>query len=105
MKNINSLKGILARMIQGRGEEPVSPQYSYRIFWAKQALDWSLAKRIQLREELETIIQREDFEPNTYARRYRLDAFSGQKHAGASLLVLQDVLVDLERVEKSGGLE
>jgi hypothetical protein len=105
MKIINAFKGLFNRILPGKDEEPVSPQYSYRIFWAKQALSWSLEERNLISKELEAIIQADDFEANMYIRRFKLDAFNGQKHAGTSLMVLQEVLIDLERIEEAGGLE
>ncbi len=86
-----------------KASEPVSPTYSYRIFWVKQALGWSVEERERIRSEVEGIINLDHFEPNDYLRRYRLEAFGGNEHAGASLLVLRDVLTNIEQIEESGG--
>jgi hypothetical protein len=105
MKIIDALKYLLNRENSSTERTAVSPEYSYRIFWVKQALDWSLDERSRIFQELEDIISSKGFEANTYRRRFRLEAFDDRDHAGASLLELRDVLLDLELIKASGGLE
>jgi hypothetical protein len=105
MNILDVLKELWNRNISSPGRAAVSPEYSYRIFWAKQALNWSLDERGRILKELESIIDGRGFEANKYRRRFRLEAFDDRDHAGASLLELHSVLVDLDRIEKSGGLE
>lgn len=105
MKIFDALKDLWNRENSSTESAAVSPEYSYRIFWAKQALDWSLDERSRILKELEDIVSSKGFEANTYRRRYRLEAFDDRDHAGASLLELRDVLLDLELIEGSGGLE
>jgi hypothetical protein len=105
MKLIDHLREIIQTFTNGKQKAPVSPEYSYRIFWTSQALDWTVEKREQIKKEVRLIIQQDDFEANQYARRYKLEAFGGQKHAGVSILVLNNVLSDLKRIQGAGGFE
>ena len=103
MNLLSKLREFWVRLAGGSKETPVSPEYSYRIFWVKQALDWDTQKRAQVQAELQAIIRDDRFVANSYKRQYKLEGFSGQEHAGASLLVLNDVLENLDRIEKAGG--
>jgi hypothetical protein len=103
MTLIEPLKKLL-REITGEKRESLSPEYSYRIFWTKQALSWTGDERAQVKLEVENIMRRGDFEVNEFSRRYTLNTYGGNKHAGASLLVLHDVLSNLDRIEAAGGL-
>lgn len=105
MSIFTSLRSLWRRIKPGPGGEPVSPEYSYRIFWAKQALSWSREERDRIRQEVEVLVGRENFEPNEYLRKYKLHVFGGREHAGASVLVLQAVLREFERIDDKGDLE
>jgi hypothetical protein len=104
MNLLSTLREFWVRLAGGSKETPVSPEYSYRIFWVKQALDWDLQKRARVQAEVQTIISEDRFVANNYKRHYKLEGFRGQEHSGASLLVLNDVLENLDRIEKTGGL-
>lgn len=105
MNLLTALREFWVRVAGRSQQAPVTPEYSYRIFWVKQALEWDPQQRARVQAELQTIIQDDSFEANNYRRRYTLEGFSGQKHAGVSLLVLSDVLADLDRIQETGGLE
>ncbi len=65
--------------------------YSYAIFWTKQARLWDKSQREAVAQRLGTLIHSPDFEANFYERHYALDGLEGS-HSGASLLALQKVL-------------
>ncbi len=65
--------------------------YSYIIFWTKNARLWEAAKREDVGRHLTDLIASPDFDANFYQRTYLLDGVDGA-HSGASLLALQKVL-------------
>ncbi len=105
MKLLETLRKFWEKIKPAPKSAPVSPEFSYRIFWAKQALSWTSEERERIRREVNEVIDREGFEPNEYIRKYSLETSAGRAHAGASMMVLHEVLTDIERIEDSGGLE
>ncbi|MGD8621284.1 MAG: hypothetical protein PVI81_02235 [Anaerolineales bacterium] len=105
MTLIEPLKKLIRIVTREKQNESVSPEYSYRIFWTREALSWTIDERALIMREVEQIIRRNDFEANAYIRRYPLDTYGGKNHAGASILVLHEVLLNFDRIESSGGLE
>jgi hypothetical protein len=65
--------------------------YSYAVFWMKQARLWDAVKREVVRQQLAKLIASTDFDANFYQRIYTLAEVDGA-HSGASLLALQKVL-------------
>lgn len=65
--------------------------YSYTVFWTKNARLWDKAKREAVVQRLTTLIESADFDANFYHRIYTLAEVEGA-HSGASLLALQKVL-------------
>jgi hypothetical protein len=65
--------------------------YSYRVYWTRQARDWDVARRRAVAAEVRTLTESDAFEANAFERRYRLDGLDGA-HAGASLLALIRVM-------------
>ncbi len=65
--------------------------YSYTIFWTKNARLWDKAKREDVAQRLAAAIDSPDFDANFYQRTHTLEGVDGA-HAGASLLALQKVL-------------
>ncbi len=65
--------------------------YSYAVFWTKQARLWDKPQREAVAQRLATLIHSPDFDANFYKRHYTLDGVEGS-HSGASLLALQKVL-------------
>ena len=65
--------------------------YSYTVFWTKQARLWDAAKRGAVAQEVARLVASADFNANFYQRTYTLTEVDGA-HAGASLLALQKVL-------------
>jgi rhamnogalacturonyl hydrolase YesR len=65
--------------------------YSYAVFWMKQARLWDAAKREAVAQQLAELIASTDFNANFYQRTYTLAEVDGA-HSGASLLALQKVL-------------
>lgn len=104
MMIFDSLKDNLRRWRHDPASKGVSPTYSYRIFWVKEALRWTEQERRQIRAAVEKIVGANDFVANAYHRRYRLEPFDGQKHAGESISVLHDVLAELDRYDKQEDL-
>ena len=47
-------------------------------------------------QAVEEVRAKPDFEPNTYERRYAVEGLDESRHAGASLVALQDVLTALQ---------
>ncbi len=70
--------------------------YSYTVFWTKNARLWDAAKREVVAQALAELIASADFDANFYQRAYALAGVEGA-HSGASLLALQKVLQALSR--------
>ena len=71
--------------------------YSYTVFWTKNARLWDAAKRETVAQHLAELIASADFDANFYQRTYRLAGVEGA-HSGASWLALQKVLQALRDV-------
>ncbi len=71
--------------------------YSYAVFWTKNARSWDAAKREVVAQHLAELIASADFDANFYQRTYLL-ADVDDAHSGASLLALQKVLAALRDV-------
>jgi hypothetical protein len=65
--------------------------YSYTVFWTKNARLWNAATREAVAQHLAELIASADFDANFYRRAYTLAEVEGA-HSGASLLALQKVL-------------
>jgi rhamnogalacturonyl hydrolase YesR len=65
--------------------------YSYAVFWTKNARLWDAAKREAVAQHLAKLIASTDFDANFYQRTYMVAEVDGA-HSGASLLALQKVL-------------
>lgn len=72
--------------------EPID--YSYTVFWTKQARAWDAPTRSMLIQNLEALLKSPAFESNPFDRKYTLDGLDGA-HSGASLIALQKVLAAL----------
>ncbi len=70
---------------------PDRVEYSYRVFWTKQARSWDAARRRSALASARTLAASGTFEPNAFERRYRVEGVDGE-HSGASLLALIQVL-------------
>ena len=75
---------------------PPRVEFSYIIFWTKQARQWDAARRQAVASALETVLGGPGFEANDYQRRYLVPGLDDQRHAGASLKALKKVLQGLE---------
>lgn len=83
----------------GEGEEgPPQPLLSYTMYWTKEARGWTKERRERIRHRVEQVTSRSGFEATTYERRYRVESLDSSAHAGASLLVLLDVLAAFEQL-------
>ena len=65
--------------------------YSYTVFWTKNARLWDKPKRAEMLRRVNTLIQSPEFSANPYNRNYPLEGIDGS-YSGASLLALQKVL-------------
>lgn len=93
-----ALKRLLGRSAPRPRQAPDPPriQYSYTIYWTKMVREWDAARRRQIVQALAATLAQPDFEPNAYARRYRIAGLDDLAHSGESLLALQKVLVAFE---------
>jgi hypothetical protein len=69
--------------------EPVD--YSYTVFWLKQARRWDIQRQSDLAQRLAVLLKSPAFEANLFDRTYALDGLDGA-HSGASLKALEKVL-------------
>ncbi|MBP7691284.1 MAG: hypothetical protein KA764_05180 [Anaerolineales bacterium] len=67
-------------------------EFSYQVFWTKQALAWSAERRAAVLTAVAAVLAQPDFEPNAYARQYHVPGLDDSAHAGASLTALAQVL-------------
>ena len=65
--------------------------YSYTVFWTKNARLWDKQKRADMLQRVNTLIRSPEFSANPYNRNYTLEGVDGS-YSGASLLALQKVL-------------
>jgi len=72
--------------------EPID--YSYTVFWTKQARLWDAATRSDVATRLSDLLKSPEFKANLFDRKYTLDGLDGA-HSGASLIALQKVLAAL----------
>ncbi|MGQ0605102.1 MAG: hypothetical protein ACT4QE_25775 [Anaerolineales bacterium] len=66
--------------------------FSYTVFWTKQARAWDAARRAAVREAVRAVMVGPDFLLNAYERRYIVPGLDAQQHSGASLAALEKVL-------------
>lgn len=69
--------------------------YSYTVFWTKQARLWEAERRSAVMHRLEKLLKSPVFQANPYDRNYTLDGVEGA-HSGASLKALAKVLAALK---------
>ena len=72
--------------------EPID--YSYTVFWTKQARLWDTSTRSSVAARLNELLKSPDFQANPFDRKYTLDGLDGA-HSGASLTALHKVLAAL----------
>ena len=82
-----------ARERRVAAREPID--YSYTIFWMKQARLWEADRRSAVAQRLEKLLKSPVFQANPYDRNYTLDGVEGA-HSGASLKALAKVLAALQ---------
>lgn len=70
---------------------PDRVDYSYRVFWTKQARSWDAARRRSILATTRALVASETFEPNAFERRHQVEGVDGE-HSGASLIALIHVL-------------
>lgn len=97
-----SIKRLLRGVVSKEASEQDEPRpgYSYRIYWAKTVRDWTPARRKQISEKLSRLLAREEFQANLYQRQYHLPGLDESRHAGASLIALQDVIDGFNQFEQ-----
>lgn len=79
--------------------DPNQIEFSYTVFWMRQARQWNAERRASVRDSLKGVLAREDFLNNAFARTYTVPGLDDQAHAGASLLALRKVLDALDAHE------
>ena len=79
--------------------DPGQIDFSYTVFWMRQARQWDDGRRASVRASLTAVLAREDFLNNAFARIHSVPGLDNQAHAGASLLALQKVLDALDAHE------
>jgi hypothetical protein len=75
---------------------PPRVDFSYTIYWTKQARAWDADRRASVLHALGPVLSQPDFEANLYARRFSVPGLDEHAHAGASLLALRKVLLALQ---------
>jgi len=100
---VTSLREALRRL-RGRdpGEAAQAAEFSYTIFWTREAQSWSEQRRGEVGRAVEAVTGRPGFADNLYLRNYRVPGLDEQAHAGASLQALLKVLRALQDREEAG---
>jgi len=100
---VTSLREALRRL-KGRdpGEAAQAAEFSYTIFWTREAQSWTGERREEVSRAVEAITGQPDFAGNLYLRNYRVPGLDEQAHAGASLQALLKVLRALQDREEAG---
>jgi len=98
---VTSLREALRRL-RGRdpGEAAQAAEFSYTIFWTREAQSWSEQRRGEVGRAVEAVTGRPGFADNLYLRNYRVPGLDEQAHAGASLQALLKVLRALQEREE-----
>jgi len=65
--------------------------YAYRVFWTKQARQWTVDRRQSVLAAANAVAASVAFEPNPFERRYGVAGVDGA-HSGASVMALIQVL-------------
>jgi hypothetical protein len=73
--------------------EPID--YSYTVFWTKQALVWDANTRSAVAARLSDLVKSPEFKANPFDRKYTLEGLD-DAHSGASLIALKKVLAALD---------
>jgi hypothetical protein len=76
---------------------PPRVEYSYAVYWTKEARLWDAERRQAVGAALRAVLAQPGFEANAYERRYQVPGLDTQAHAGASLVALGKVLDALEK--------
>jgi len=99
------MRETLRKLFRGSDAKPAQStpapdrvDYSYRVFWTKQARSWDAARRRSTLATLRTLTASDTFEPNAFERRHRVEGVDGE-HSGASLLALVQVLEAFDAAE------
>ena len=99
------MRETLRKLFRGSDAKPAQStpapdrvDYSYRVFWTKQARGWDVARRRSILGAARALTASEAFEPNTFERRYQVEDVDGD-HSGASLLALIQVLEAFDAAE------
>lgn len=103
MNFIEGISNLLRRGVKATPIQPPSPAYSYRIYWTKRALDWTVQERRLIKAAASEVIGSEEFRANPYRRIYTLKPVDGLKHSGESVLALHDVLEGLNLFDRQEG--
>lgn len=74
------------------GNNPPRIDFSYSVYWMKQARQWDAARRAQVLEAVQDLMRQPSFLLNAYERRYTVPGLDPQAHSGASLAALEKVL-------------
>ncbi|HLF28279.1 MAG TPA: hypothetical protein VJG32_18260 [Anaerolineae bacterium] len=90
-----SLRRLLGKPTAQPLAGPDRADYSYRVFWTKQAGRWDAERRRAVLATARAVAASDEFEPNLFERRYRIEGVDGE-HSGASLLALIRVLEAVE---------
>jgi len=99
------MRETLRKLFRGSDAKPAQStpapdrvDYSYRVFWTKQARSWDAARRRSILAATRTLTASETFNPNVFERRYQVEGMDGE-HSGASLLALIQVLEAFDAAE------
>lgn len=92
------LQRLIGRAEKGSADRHDRVDYSYRVFWMKQARGWDADRRRTVYAAARALVEREDFEANLFERRYRVEGVAGE-HSGASWLALNRVMEALDADE------
>ncbi|MDX1600730.1 MAG: hypothetical protein R3191_04365 [Anaerolineales bacterium] len=94
---MTSIRAMIKRLLgetqsEAESADQPSPAFSYRVYWMKTARSWPPDRLDEVREHVQRIVDDPQFEPNPFERRYRVEAVDDEKHAGASLQALLEVI-------------
>lgn len=88
---------------QGEPMTDAKVDFSFGVYWAKMAHHWNSERRAAVRQQVLTLTEAVDFYNNLIEKRYTLplDDVPEQRHSGASLKALLQVLTALDNLEES----
>ena len=91
---MTSLREVMERIFGRNPAKPdlPDPNFDYRVFWTKQAMEWTAERREDLLTAIGTLKEKTDLSASPDDRRYHLEGLEDERYSASSLMALETVL-------------